>query len=515
MRVLVAGGSGFIGRATVDALREAGHQIVVVSRKAQREGVDVIRADLGTKPPSPEEVGPLDAIVNLVGIARVEGENTFERAHVQVVRNLVGLAHAVKCDRFVHVSVVRVARARGRYFETKARGEGTVEGSGLRWTILRPGLVYGPGDQMMTRLIQLARLSAGFVVPGGRCGPLQVVDVRDVALAVVRSLEHERSVGRFYDVVGPHRYSLSELMNKVARSLGLSIVCVALPRMLMRTAVEVGHALMPDPLVTRTQLGMLVSGLYGEGEPARRELGLKPRPLTQTRIRELATDIRDLAPSPRIVTGLEHRQWLDAARPAMSALRWFLPALMLALLVLPHFVSSVWVSMGLVNACFAGLALAAVPLPWKALWRPNLVRVGVGLAAGTVMYAAALGVLELLRSLTPAFVVEAGQVLAWAELLPTPWVFAALVAIVLGEDIVWRGAVALPLAARIGPWRGSLIAGASFALAHLTTGPPVLWLAAFLAGSVWSLLAVRTRSLVPVFVTHVGWDVAMVLTGVS
>lgn len=518
MRVLVAGGSGFIGRATVQALLDEGHTVVVLSRDPDRgwrdtQALQTVPADAAKDLPDPDTLGSVDAIVNLIGIARREGDNTFERAHVQSTRNLVGLAHEIGCRRFIHVSVVRVSRARGRYFETKARGEGTVEGSGLDWTIVRPGLVYGEGDQTMTQLVQLVRLSAVFPVPGGRPGALQVVDVRDVARGIALCLQDPRSHGRFYDIVGPRRFTLSELVHEVAAALRLSVWTPRIPRAVMRAATESMQLLLPDPPMTRTQLGMLVAGLYGDPRPARDDLGLTPDPLTPERIRELAEAIDDLAPSPRIVTGFGHRQWLRGLAPISTSLLWLLPLALLTLLALPYAITSVWLRMGAAYAVLTSLALGGVALPWRALLRPSIGRVSVGLGFAALMYGAALGVMSLLEHQAPAFLQAAAPVFAWAEELPTAAAVAALVSIVIAEDLVWRGAITIPLAARLGPWRGALLAGALFGLSHLSTGPPVLWLAAWLAGTAWSVLAIRTRSLVPVIVSHASWDLAMVVTG--
>ncbi|HKC13244.1 MAG TPA: CPBP family intramembrane glutamic endopeptidase, partial [Vicinamibacteria bacterium] len=80
---------------------------------------------------------------------------------------------------------------------------------------------------------------------------------------------------------------------------------------------------------------------------------------------------------------------------------------------------------------------------------------------------------------------------------------------IVGEEIVWRNAVTLPLAARLGPWPGVLVAGLGFAAAHASLGVPVLLIAALGAGTFWSALVVKTRSAVPSFVCHVLWDLAV------
>ena len=80
----------------------------------------------------------------------------------------------------------------------------------------------------------------------------------------------------------------------------------------------------------------------------------------------------------------------------------------------------------------------------------------------------------------------------------------------MGEEIFWRGAVALPLAGRFGPGTGIILGGALFAAAHIVAGPPLLWIAAFVAGLFWARMAVRSDELVSPLVAHLLFDLSVV-----
>jgi membrane protease YdiL (CAAX protease family) len=285
----------------------------------------------------------------------------------------------------------------------------------------------------------------------------------------------------------------------------------------MRVGAVVAQSLLPRPPVTTTQLGMLVAGLYGDPEPARTDLELAPRPLTASRIRELAAAIPSPLPSLRIAPTPAHHELLAAGRRAFASRLRFLPLFAVALFIavtaaLPRIgigiperflgVLAVYVALGLV-------ALAARELPWRSLLRPSASLVALGLVVAACMLGASVLVVAGLAAIAPSFVAPALDVYAWAD-DPGPLSIAVLVAIILGEDILWRGAVTLLLAGRYGPVAGVLAAGLLFAISHVALGPPVLWLAALLAGAFWSALALRTRSLVPVIASHLAWDVGMV-----
>jgi membrane protease YdiL (CAAX protease family) len=98
---------------------------------------------------------------------------------------------------------------------------------------------------------------------------------------------------------------------------------------------------------------------------------------------------------------------------------------------------------------------------------------------------------------------------AWREGVPSLLALPLLLFIVLGEEIVWRNAITLPFAARLGPWRGAVLAAVAFAAAHVSLGIPVLLVAALGAGFFWSALVLKTRSAVPALVSHALWDVAV------
>ncbi|MBV1862151.1 MAG: NAD(P)H-binding protein, partial [Nannocystaceae bacterium] len=263
MKILLAGASGFIGTATVAALRAAGHDVVALSRTRGdlAEDVEHIPADAGSGPIDPSEFKEIDAVVNLVGIAIERGTNTFEAAHVRAVEHLIQLSQALGVRRFVHVSVVRPDGSDDPYHRTKRDGEALVIGSDRVWTILRPGLVYGPGDAMLSNLARFVTLAPIFVAPGGPTGPLQTVDVEDVADAVVRTLATPSTQSATIDIVGPDRVSLPQLVRTVGLALELPTWVARMPAGLMRVAAGVMQRLPPHPPITPTQLGMLIDGL--------------------------------------------------------------------------------------------------------------------------------------------------------------------------------------------------------------------------------------------------------------
>lgn len=504
MKVLVAGASGFIGTAVVRALRGAGHEVVTMARTRgpTPAHVEHVFADVGAGALDPAIATGVHALVNLVGIAIERDTNTFEAAHVRAVEHLLALAEHAGVSRFIHVSVVRPESSDGEYHRTKREGEARVRRSDRDWTILRPGLVYGPGDAMLSNLVRFVTLAPVFVAPGGETGPLQTVDVLDVAASVLRSLQRDETIGATLDVVGHERHTLPTLVGAVADALALPTVVLRMPQGLMRLAASSMERVLPRPPITETQLGMLVDGLHGDVEQTRAQLGIAPRALTPERIREVAAQIE--APSMRLLSSAEARD---------DASRWDVPAVfpvlaVLALLAGPWLIDDLWLRMLVLELGLAG-GLVALGAPWRVWLRPQ--RAWWGLAAAAVMLVGALGVTALLRTFAPSLMATAGEVYGWASSWPLVATLLMLPIIAGAEDFVWRFGITLGLVRRVGPGLATVVGGMAFALAHATTGPPILGLAALLAGTAWGALAVRTRVLLPVVLCHVLWDASMVL----
>ncbi len=514
MRIGVFGGSGFIGRAVVRRLEAEGHEARVYSRRAEEPR---LRVDL-TRPLTTGLLEGLDAVVNLVGIKRPTAAQSFEAAHVGVVEHLLEACTRDGVRRMIHISV-SAARPDpdDAYLDTKHRGEQLVCGSDLDWTVLRPGVVYGPGDDMLANLCASLRHLPVFPAPGLGRAPLMPVDVEDVALAVARSLERPASIRQAIDVVGPEQLTLGQLIRRVARALRLPTLVLPLPTLLMRPAATLLEGLLADPPVTRAQLGMLSRGVVGDARPAHEVLDLETRPLEAERIE--ASVRRNDGELVQPLFGLSLRADPDPGRwppgaadleQRASRLAWALPIAILAIdgaaLAFRHDPAGLWWGMLAANLLLVPLFLLAIRPPLRELLAPSGARLAWGASFFAAMYGGGWALLALLRSLD-GVEAQVEAIYGAAEAIPMGLALVLLPLVIVAEDLVWRCCVTLPLARRLGAGPGILLAGAAFGIAHLWAGPPILVVAAVGCGLLWSWLAVRTRSLLAPFVAHLLWDV--------
>lgn len=507
MRVAVAGGTGFLGRQVVRRLLADGCAVVVLARRARAaDGVTTIAVDVaGNASAVAGALVGCDALVNLVGIKRAAPGQDFARAHEASVRGLVAGCRAAGVRRLVHVSVA--AAEAGEYTASKLRGEQIARDSGLAWTIVRPGVIAGPGDDFITNLAAMIRQAPVFPGPGGGRALIQPVLVEDVAAAIVAAIAAPTAFGACFDVVGPERLTLRAWVERVGEALELRTLVVPAPGWLLAPVVAVMERVLASPPLTRAQLGMLRGGMVGDPGPARDLLGVTTSPLTRERIAAIAADVGPwLGVSLRIVLGAGHRAWLRACAPALPRVAIAVPLAALLVTGLRAATPDIWRCMAAVNLVLIPTALA-LGLPWAELLRPRVRHLVFGTAAALALYGLCWLGAGLLRGLTPWLMAEVSSLYAWGDVLPVWQALPLLVLIVLGEELFWRAAIALPVAGRWGPWAGVAASAGAFTLAHLAVGPPVLWLAAAGCGAVWAWLVLRTRSVWPGFVCHYLWDV--------
>lgn len=145
MRIAITGATGFVGGAIAERLTASGHEVVRIGRRA---GIDVTDVAALTR-----AFAGCDAVAHCAGINREIGDQTYERVHVQGTRAVVAAAQAAGVTRLVSVSFLR-ARPDGpsAYHRSKWAAEEIVRSSGLDWTVLKPGIIYGRGDHMLGHL---------------------------------------------------------------------------------------------------------------------------------------------------------------------------------------------------------------------------------------------------------------------------------------------------------------------------------------------------------------------------
>ena len=262
--ITVFGGSGFIGRHTIQALARRGYRIRVAVRRPNEALFVKTTGDVGQVEPVQANIRDTrsvraavegaDAVVNLVGILHEAGHQRFESVQAGGADRVAREAKAAGVGIFVHVSAIGAdAASRSVYAQTKALGEQAVLAQMPNAAILRPSIVFGPEDDFFNRFAAMARLSAFLPLIGGGKTKFQPAYVKDVAEAIVRALETGAADGKVFELGGPETATFRELMELTLREIGRKRILLPLPVFLAKPLAAILQ-LLPNPVLTVDQL---------------------------------------------------------------------------------------------------------------------------------------------------------------------------------------------------------------------------------------------------------------------
>ncbi|RYX92778.1 MAG: complex I NDUFA9 subunit family protein [Comamonadaceae bacterium] len=289
-KILILGGTGFVGRHLCEKLAARQWRTTVATRR-------LVRArDLWTLPMvDPVEVRQLDsaslvsllaghdAVVNLVAILHGD-EKSFNAAHVELPLHLAKACDAAGVRRIVHVSALGAAvDAPSMYQRSKARGEAVLNDAGLDVTILRPSVIFGDGDRFLNTFANLQQYFP--VIPlASSDARFQPVWVGDVADAIVRCLDEPATIGKTYEACGPDVFTLKELVRLSGHYTGINggrgRPVLALPAALGRLQAGVMGLAPGEPMLSGDNLdSMKVPNVSGGQLPGLRDLGVQPSSL--------------------------------------------------------------------------------------------------------------------------------------------------------------------------------------------------------------------------------------------
>ena len=264
MKVLITGGTGYIGRRLSEHIRDRGHHVRLLVRTGSEgkldspERYEIITGDAFNTNACLRATEGCDAVVHLIGIIREFPARgiTFDQVHRVTARNVVDAARRNRVERFVHMSALGVREdAPSMYLRTKYAAEELVKASPLHWTIFRPAFVMGYGNHATRELAEIVRKPIVPMIDGGR-NLLQPVALDDLCTVMSQSLEMPETQGNIYEVAGPDRISFGDLMRYIAQALGVHMRTVNVPSWVIKPLARLFEHYPWFP-VTVDQLDML------------------------------------------------------------------------------------------------------------------------------------------------------------------------------------------------------------------------------------------------------------------
>lgn len=288
--ICVLGGSGFVGTHLVAALARDGWRITIPTRDPARArhlapipSLRLVAADIHDPAVLASLCAGQQAVINLVGILNERGRNGsgFERVHSELVRKLVEACRRQHVDRLLHLSALNADADNGtsHYLRSKGRGERILRdesGPDLRWTIFQPSVIFGPRDDFANRFARLLRaipIGIPLARPGARFAP---VWIGDVVVALRQALADDATAGECYELCGPERFTLREIVCRIRDELGLARAVIGIPDFAARLQATICDFVPGKPFSTDNYRSLLVDSVCKVNGLAR--LGIQPQP---------------------------------------------------------------------------------------------------------------------------------------------------------------------------------------------------------------------------------------------
>ena len=272
--VTVFGASGFVGAQVVRALAKRGWRVRAAMRQPGRGyrlrmlgavgQIEVVQANVRAPASVGRALEGAQACVNLVGVVAERGRQRFQSVHVMGAQTVAEAAAKAGATRLVHISAIGAAAdATSKYARSKAEGETAVRAAFPGATILRPSIVFGPGDHFFNRFAVMALMAPALPLIGGGKTRIQPVFVGDVAAAVAAVLADPATAGRTFELGGPGVYSFEALMRMLLAAIGRKRWLAPVPFPIARVLGAAGdvQALIMPPVITSDQVAALRSDI--------------------------------------------------------------------------------------------------------------------------------------------------------------------------------------------------------------------------------------------------------------
>jgi NADH dehydrogenase len=273
-KILVTGGTGFVGNAVIESLHRHGYHPVALVRKGSenklRSSAEIVYGDVLDKDSLVSAMDGVDAVIHLVGIIREYPSKgvTFENMHHIATNNVVDAAVQKGIKRFVHMSANGTRdTAVSDYHKTKYLAEQKLKTSGLDYTIFRPSLIFGQHDSFINMLAGYMKKAPAFTYFGDGSYPMAPIYVDDVADCFVKAVDKDETIGMTYPLCGSEVFTYKQVLRLVAKALGRNLPLMPVPEFAIRVSIGIFGKTDWFP-ITRDQFIMLTEGNVCDNDDA-------------------------------------------------------------------------------------------------------------------------------------------------------------------------------------------------------------------------------------------------------
>ncbi|MCA4773822.1 complex I NDUFA9 subunit family protein [Wolbachia endosymbiont of Mansonella perstans] len=280
-RVVIFGGTGFIGKYIVRRLAAAGYLIRIFTRDHEKAAclklcgnlgqISVLKGDFSNEKSILESVEKCDAVISLVGILYETKKRDFYAIHVGIAERIARAAKIKNIPMMIHFSAMGIENSKlSRYAQSKLEGEKAVTSAFPEAIIVRPSLVFGKEDSFFNKFAKLATTLPFLLLIGGGTTKFQPICVTDLAEVVYRIINLNKKDKKIYNIGGPKTYSFKSLLKFILNVTNRKCLLVNVPFSMAKLIAFflesriISMLLKPitgntNPMLTRDQVEVMMS----------------------------------------------------------------------------------------------------------------------------------------------------------------------------------------------------------------------------------------------------------------
>ena len=319
MKILVTGGTGVVGESAVRALHRRGHTVRVLSRHADSEkgwppGVEAWAGDVSDERSIRGAASGCDAVLHIAGIVEERPPSTtFQSVNIDGTRYIVLEAERSGVAKLVFVSSLGAERGQSDYHRSKYVAEDVVRAFSREWVVLRPGAVYGPGDEHVSVLLRMIRSLPVIPTIGDGNQPFQPLWHGDLSEALASAVERPDVKCVTLDIAGGDLTSQNDLTDRMRTLTDRAAPQAPLPEFVASWGLRALDAIGVSVPFNESQLRMLSEGNYiksGQPNALTELLQITPTPL-ETGLRQLLDVQPEQLPEEGVGALTQKRFWVD------------------------------------------------------------------------------------------------------------------------------------------------------------------------------------------------------------
>lgn len=295
MRIAITGATGFVGTHLASRLASENHELILIARGMHsNKYTQLVRSELSDVAQLEKAFSGCEAVAHCAGINREIGNQTFQRVHIEGTRNVVEAAKQAGVKRIVLMSFLRARPKCGSpYHESKWQAEEIVRNSGIAYTVIKAGVVYGRGDHMLDHLSRALHTFPVFALVGLKETTVRPLAIEDLVHVMRASLIDRRLKNQTVALLGAEEIHLREAVRRVAEVVGKPTIMFPLPVWCHELMALMFERTMKIPLISLAQVRILSEGIVEPATP------IVPVPYDLVPTRRFTTDqIRNGLPQP-------------------------------------------------------------------------------------------------------------------------------------------------------------------------------------------------------------------------